>query len=70
MTIKKVKNITLTRVVLIFLSGLISGIQIALYLFDFYEDGIADIKSLFIGILFIIISFVFILFTFSTGKKA
>lgn len=64
MAIKTSKQITLLRVTGIFLLGLISGIQIALYLYDYYDDGIADYKSLLIGIAMGIFSIGFILISF------
>ncbi|MEX0723030.1 MAG: hypothetical protein WD053_04100 [Gracilimonas sp.] len=63
------KKITLLRVIGIFLFGLVSGIQVALYLYDYYDDGIADPLSLFIGIGMIILSIGFILFTFRDPTK-
>jgi len=56
MTIHKSKHITLTRVTIIFFLGLISGIQIALYMYDYFDDGVADYKSLLIGIAMIALS--------------
>jgi hypothetical protein len=65
----KSKKITLRRVFGIFLFGLISGIQIALYMYDYYDDGIADYKSLLIGIAMIILSIGFILYTFRSTTQ-
>lgn len=66
MVVERSKKIRLRRVFVIFLFGLISGIQIALYMYDYYDDGIADYKSLLIGILMVILSFGFILYTFKS----
>ena len=52
---------TLTRVLSIYAAGVVAGMQIALYLFDFYDDGIADIRSLLIGLLFLGVGLVFAL---------
>jgi len=38
--------------------------QIALYLFDVYDDGTADIRSLLIGLLFFALGLVFALWRF------
>ncbi len=67
---KKSKKLTLLRVFVIFILGLISGIQVALYLYDYYDDGIADYKSLLIGIIMVVLSVGFIIFTFrGTSQK-
>jgi hypothetical protein len=55
---------TLTRVLSIYAAGLIAGMQIALYLFDIYDDGIGDIRSLLIGLLFFALGLVFALWRF------
>ncbi len=43
-------ELTVIRVAMIFAAGLVAGVQIALYLFDFYDDGIADVRSAVIGL--------------------
>lgn len=58
------KELTIPRVFTIYTFGLITGIQIALYMYDFYDDGIADFKSLLIGIVMFVLSIVFILYSF------
>lgn len=70
MSINKSKNITLLRAAGIFLLGLITGIQIALYLYDYYDNGIADYKSLLIGILLLVLSLGFILYTFRKDNSS
>lgn len=30
--------------------GFVSGMQTALYLYDYYDDGVADVRSLLIGL--------------------
>lgn len=64
MAIRKSKQLTIFRVFGIFLLGLISGIQVALYMYDYYDDGIADYRSLLIGVAMIFLSIAFILYTF------
>jgi hypothetical protein len=41
---------SLARVLGIHAAGFVAGIQIALYLYDRYDDGVADPKSLWIGL--------------------
>lgn len=41
---------TMWRALGILALGVVSGIQIALYLYDYYDDGVADIRSLLIGL--------------------
>lgn len=65
----KAKEITLLRAFVIFFLGLVSGIQLALYWYDFYDDGIADYKSLLIGIGMGILSIGFILFSFRSTTR-
>jgi hypothetical protein len=50
---------TLIRVLLIYAAGLSAGMQIALYLFDVYDDGTGDIRSLRVGLLFFSLGLVF-----------
>ena len=68
MPIEKSRNISLLRVLGIFSLGLVSGIQLALYLFDCYDDGIADARSLLVGICMVLASVGFILFSFAKGE--
>ena len=68
MDIRKSKKVTILRASGIFILGLISGIQLALYMYDYYDDGIADYKSLLIGIVMIVLSLGFILYTYIGDK--
>lgn len=68
MPIEKSQNISLLRVFGIFALSLVSGIQIALYLYDYYDDGIADAKSLLIGIGMVAAALGFILLSFARAK--
>lgn len=65
MPIAKSKQMSLSRVLGIFVLGLVSGAQIALYLYDYYDDGIADSNSLLIGIGMIGVSLGFVLYAFA-----
>lgn len=42
-------------VLLVFAIGLVSGVQVALYMFDRFDDGTADWRSLALGIGFVLI---------------
>lgn len=64
MPIARSKQLSLRRVLAVFVLGLVSGAQIALYLYDYYDDGIADPKSLLIGIGMLGASLGFILYSF------
>ena len=69
MVVEKSKTISLLRTSGIYFLGLISGIQIALYMYDYYDDGIADYKSLLIGIAMVLLSVGFILYTFRSERS-
>jgi len=62
------KKLTMNRVFIIYTFGLITGIQVALYLYDYYDNGIADIKSLLIGMVMAVLSIAFILYSFRNTK--
>ncbi len=49
------REMTSGRVLLVYLAGLVAGVQLALYLFDRYDDGVADARSLWISLAFITI---------------
>jgi hypothetical protein len=59
---------TLGRVLAIYIGGLVAGMQIALYLFDLYDEGTADIRSLVIGLLFLAAGVVFAVWRFRRSK--
>ncbi len=69
MNIVKAKKISILRVMIILALGVITGIQIALYLFDYFDDQIADSTSLIIGIAFLILSIGVVLFTFKHERS-
>jgi len=48
--------------------GCISGMQIALYMYDYYDDGIADVRSLGIGIVMLLASFGIVLWSFRSPR--
>lgn len=54
-------ELSLVRVLAIYVAGAIAGMQIALYLFDFYDDGVADLRSLLIGLLLFALGLILVL---------
>jgi SNF family Na+-dependent transporter len=46
-------ELTIWRVLLIYLLGLIAGVQAALYLYDTFDDGVSDPLSGAIALLFV-----------------
>ena len=46
-------DLSILRVLAVWASGLLAGVQVALYLFDLYDDGIADVRSAWIGVGFV-----------------
>ena len=49
----RITNLSIVRVLTVWASGLLAGVQVALYLFDLYDDGVADVRSAWIGIAFV-----------------
>jgi hypothetical protein len=60
---------TLVRVIAIYAGGFLAGMQIALYLFDLYDEGTADVRSLFIGLLFLAAGLVFAVWRFRHSAR-
>lgn len=58
------RELGLGRVLLIYLAGLAAGVQLALYLFDRYDDGVADARSLWIALAMIALGIGFVAWTF------
>lgn len=63
----RTREISIGRALAIWLLGLIAGIQVALYLFDLYDDGVADWKSGAIGLAFVVAGLLFVIGTFRRG---
>lgn len=63
-------ELSLARVLAIYAAGAIAGIQIALYMFDLYDDGIADVRSLLIGVLFLTFGLIFALRSFRARRNS
>jgi len=58
------REMTIGRVLLVWLAGLVAGVQLALYLFDRYDDGVADARSLWIALAMIAAGVGFVAWTF------
>ena len=58
------RELGLGRVLVIYLAGLVAGVQLALYLFDRYDDGVADARSLWIALAMIALGIGFVAWTF------
>lgn len=69
MRIAKLQPLSLFRALAIYVLGLVSGIQIALYLYDYYDDGIAELESLLIGLAMAVLSICFILYSFRKNAE-
>jgi hypothetical protein len=50
-------ELTFVRVLAIFAAGIVAGIQIAIYLCDSFDDGVADGRSGFTGVILIVLGF-------------
>ena len=63
-------EIGLLRALVFFLAGVIAGVQIALYLFDLYDDGVGDARSGLIGVALLIVGAGFVMWSYrSSGGK-
>lgn len=69
MMLQKSTNISLARAIVILILGVITGIQLALYLYDYYDDGVAELLSLFIGVGMLLLALGFVFFTFITRRN-
>ncbi|MFL5385654.1 MAG: hypothetical protein ACJ8GN_24315 [Longimicrobiaceae bacterium] len=58
------RELALGRVLLIYLAGIVAGVQGALYLFDVYDDGVADWRSGAIALGFVAAGLAAIVLTF------
>ena len=62
-------EISLLRALAFFVAGLIAGIQIALYLFDLYDDGVGDVRSGMIGAALLIVGFGFVMWSYRSRAR-
>ena len=56
-----VKPITLVRATTILFLGNDSGMQLGLYMYDYYDDGVADIQSLIFGVVMVLCALGFVI---------
>jgi multisubunit Na+/H+ antiporter MnhG subunit len=59
----------LLRGLAFYAAGVIAGIQIALYLFDLYDDGVADVKSGIIGVLLLVLGVMFVAWSVQRSSR-
>lgn len=59
----------LLRTIFIYFLGIVTGAQIMLFIFDYVEDGIAETKSLLIGVGMLLLCLSYIIYTFRASKK-
>jgi hypothetical protein len=64
------RTLGLGRVLVVWLAGLAAGVQIALYLFDLYDDGVADWRSGAIGLALAAAGLAFVGWTFRPPRAA
>ena len=57
-------ELSLLRALCILLVGVLAGMQIALYLFDLYDDGVAERLSAVIGVALLILGVMLVLWFF------
>ena len=69
MALQKTQAISLLRAIGFLLVGVVCGIQLALYLYDYYEDGVAELTSLLIGLGMVALATGWVLFSFRKHKK-
>lgn len=50
---RKTRELTLGRVLLVYAAGIVAGVQGGLYLFDVYDDRVADWRSGAIALAFV-----------------
>ena len=62
------REIALWRVVMIYLLGVFTGVQAALYLYDAWDDGVSSPLSGVIAAAFLVVSVTTIIFTFRGGR--
>ena len=63
------QDLSLGRVLLIYLAGLLAGVQGALYLFDRFDDGVADWRSGLIALAFVALGIGFVAATFRRPRR-
>ena len=56
-----VKPITLVRATTSLVLGIVCGMQLGLYMYDYYDDGVADIQSLITGVVMVLCALGFVI---------
>ena len=64
------QTLSIRRVVAIYAAGLVAGVQGALYLFDLFDDGVADWRSGAIAVAFVGMGVALIARTFRSHRDA
>ena len=62
------KRLSILRAIAFVMLGCVSGMQIALYMYDYLDDGVADVGSLVIGILMLAASIAIVLWSFRSKQ--
>lgn len=65
---KRRATLSLLRTLVVYCVGVVAGIQVALYLFDLYDDGVASPLSGAIGVAFVAVGLVVALWPFLGGR--
>lgn len=63
-------NLSLGRVIGIYMAGMVAGIQGALYLMDRFDDGMADWRSGAIALVFVMLGAALIRWSFTSRDTA
>jgi hypothetical protein len=61
-------HLSFIRVLGIYAAGVLAGIQLALYLFDYYDDGVADLRSAAIAAILLAVGVSFVLWSFRRSQ--
>ena len=62
-------ELTLLRAIAIFVAGVVGGTQIALYLFDLYDDGVADVRSGIIAAVMLVLGLILVAWSFRGSRR-
>jgi hypothetical protein len=63
------RELSVGRVLAVLAVGFVAGVQVALYLFDYYDDRVADPVSGLIGVAMLAAGLAFVAFTFRDLRK-
>lgn len=62
------RELSVGRALAIYAAGLATGVQLALYLFDVLDDGVADVRSGLVALVFLALSLALIARWFRTRR--